>query len=563
MRVPPVARSLRIAGSSVAPGESRVLTLPLPGKARATGAEDAIPVHVTVGRRAGPRITVLAASRGFEASTTQAALGFAAEMAAAEIDGSVVVVPVFRPGGRFAAGGTPVRTHALWRFPGDVGGTRREREAFSLFSETCVGATAVVLLSAPLPGRTALAHVRGDLEDPRFRRLALHAGMPAMVHAKAAPGSLAAAARETSNTLVELVAPSSGADASSVTTLLGALRQLANALGSTPSAEHDRRPPKRPVTFSRTTLLRAPTGGLLESSARPGQGFKKKQILAQLVPVLSEREVTLACPRDAVLLESPQPGTQAIRKGATLFRLAIGSRLTRAKISAAPHVEDKHDGAQAEAMPDTKDNQVSLSDAHIKTPGKVEELSSPANLPSRARPQPLVLGWVERVSLPLLGLMRVKAKIDTGARTSALHVSQMKTVATTGGPHARPILEITIPGSGKTAVVVRAPVREYVQVKDTSGRTERRPVIETTLRLGNLERRIRVTLTDRGDMLFPLLIGRTSLGAGIVVDPARRNLLPRAKTTQAKPTTKPSRTKPTTTGTHMRPLSPRAKVNES
>jgi hypothetical protein len=72
---------------------------------------------------------------------------------------------------------------------------------------------------------------------------------------------------------------------------------------------------------------------------------------------------------------------------------------------------------------------------------------------------------------------------------------------------------------------VRVLVRDYVQVKDTSGRTERRPVIETTLRLGTLERRIRVTLTNRGDMLFPLLIGRTALGPGVVVDPARRLLL--------------------------------------
>jgi hypothetical protein len=135
---------------------------------------------------------------------------------------------------------------------------------------------------------------------------------------------------------------------------------------------------------------------------------------------------------------------------------------------------------------------------------------------------------VERVSLPLLGIDRLKAKIDTGARTSALHVSRMRPVGT-AGPHRRPILEITIPHvgrNGRQTLVVRAPVREHVQVKDTSGRSERRPVIETSIRLGSNERRIRVTLTDRGDMLFPMLIGRTALGPGIVVDPARRYLLP-------------------------------------
>ena len=133
------------------------------------------------------------------------------------------------------------------------------------------------------------------------------------------------------------------------------------------------------------------------------------------------------------------------------------------------------------------------------------------------------------MGLPGLGIERLKAKIDTGARTSALHVARMRTVDTAGGPHRRPILEITVPGGGRgqRPHVVRAAVREFTSVRDTSGRTERRPVIETSLKLGSIERRIAVTLTNRGDMLFPMLIGRTALGPEIVVDPARRYLLRR------------------------------------
>ena len=136
-------------------------------------------------------------------------------------------------------------------------------------------------------------------------------------------------------------------------------------------------------------------------------------------------------------------------------------------------------------------------------------------------------GWVEHVALPNLGIARLKAKIDTGARTSALHVARMKTVDTAGGPGRRPILEITVPSGrrGKGPIKVRAAVREYVVVRDTSGRMERRPVIETALRIGPFKKRILVTLTNRGDMLFPMLIGRTALGPGIVVDPSRRYLL--------------------------------------
>jgi hypothetical protein len=103
----------------------------------------------------------------------------------------------------------------------------------------------------------------------------------------------------------------------------------------------------------------------------------------------------------------------------------------------------------------------------------------------------------------------------------------MKIVDTAGGPGRRPILEIVVPGGprGTRPIKVRAAVREHVVVRDTSGRMEKRPVIETALQIGPFKKRILVTLTNRGDMLFPMLIGRTALGPGIIVDPARRYLL--------------------------------------
>jgi ribosomal protein S6--L-glutamate ligase len=164
-----------------------------------------------------------------------------------------------------------------------------------------------------------------------------------------------------------------------------------------------------------------------------------------------------------------------------------------------------------------------------KTP--VEEgRRSPRALPKRLAVDggsKLRTGWLERVSLPDLGVGSVPAKIDTGARTSALHVISSRVIGTAAGPSRRPILELTLPagGTSRKRLVVRASVKEYVEVRDTSGRLERRPVIETTLALGPLRRRVRITLTDRGDMQCPMLVGRSALTDGVVVDPCARYLL--------------------------------------
>jgi hypothetical protein len=71
----------------------------------------------------------------------------------------------------------------------------------------------------------------------------------------------------------------------------------------------------------------------------------------------------------------------------------------------------------------------------------------------------------------------------------------------------------------------RVEVVEHASIRDSRGHIELRPVIETLLRLGTVERRVRVSLTDRGDMLFPMLIGRTALGPEFRVWPHRRFLL--------------------------------------
>ncbi len=126
--------------------------------------------------------------------------------------------------------------------------------------------------------------------------------------------------------------------------------------------------------------------------------------------------------------------------------------------------------------------------------------------------------------MPDLGVRRLKAKIDTGARTSALHVIAMRPL----GPNRAGIerLEIEIPSGrrGKTTTV-RVEICDITSVRDSSGRAEQRPIIETRLEIGNVSRIVRVGLTYRGDMIFPMLVGRTALGAAFRVQPGRRYLL--------------------------------------
>jgi hypothetical protein len=143
------------------------------------------------------------------------------------------------------------------------------------------------------------------------------------------------------------------------------------------------------------------------------------------------------------------------------------------------------------------------------------------------RAEAVRIGWVERVSLPALGLWALAAKIDTGARTSALHVRSVEPIVTGPDEEGLRSLFIVLPPLGGIGErrLVRVTVKDWVEVRDTSGRRERRPLLETELEMGPLRRTIRITLTDRGDMRYHMLVGRTAIPPGVLVDPAARFLL--------------------------------------
>lgn len=137
-----------------------------------------------------------------------------------------------------------------------------------------------------------------------------------------------------------------------------------------------------------------------------------------------------------------------------------------------------------------------------------------------------MVGWREWMSLPELGVPAVKAKIDTGARTSALHVAELKIVEYDGRPWGCFILH-PLRKRPELALSCRAEVIDRRVVSDSGGHRERRYVIRTPVRLGDREWPIELTLTNRENMLFRMLLGRTAMN-GLIVDPRQSYLHGRA-----------------------------------
>lgn len=133
----------------------------------------------------------------------------------------------------------------------------------------------------------------------------------------------------------------------------------------------------------------------------------------------------------------------------------------------------------------------------------------------------VTVGWRETVALPELGIERIRAKIDTGARSSSLHVDRQWRLERGGEEWVG--FEIR-PRPGAEVVTVEARLIDERDVTDSSGRSVRRPFIRARMRLAGVEREIELNLADRRGMRFPMLLGRQAMREGFVVDPSRSHL---------------------------------------
>ena len=136
----------------------------------------------------------------------------------------------------------------------------------------------------------------------------------------------------------------------------------------------------------------------------------------------------------------------------------------------------------------------------------------------------LTIGWREWIQLPELGLPWIKAKIDTGARTSCLHAFNVEPFTKDGKAWIRfgihPHQDDT-----ETEVYCEAEVHDSRFVTDSGGHKEERYVILTTIALANKSWPIEITLTNRDSKLFRFLLGRTAMKHKVIVKPGKSFLL--------------------------------------
>jgi hypothetical protein len=138
--------------------------------------------------------------------------------------------------------------------------------------------------------------------------------------------------------------------------------------------------------------------------------------------------------------------------------------------------------------------------------------------------QKAIIGWRETILLRDLSEIPINVKIDTGARTSALHAFNLRIKDDNGIAMAEFTLQ-PIQRSGAGASRVRLPIRSMRKIRSSNGRSETRPTVMANATLGETTWPIEITLTSRDQMGFRMLLGRSAVKSRFVIDPSRSYLL--------------------------------------
>ncbi len=133
------------------------------------------------------------------------------------------------------------------------------------------------------------------------------------------------------------------------------------------------------------------------------------------------------------------------------------------------------------------------------------------------------LGWREWLALPDLGIEHIKAKVDTGARTSALHAFRVELFEKDGESWVRFGMH-PLQYDLDEVVECEARLLDQREVRDSGGHSEMRYVIHSIIQIGDEQVDAEITLTDRESMKFRMLLGRTAMRGNYLVDPGRSYL---------------------------------------
>ena len=131
-----------------------------------------------------------------------------------------------------------------------------------------------------------------------------------------------------------------------------------------------------------------------------------------------------------------------------------------------------------------------------------------------------IIGRLESIALPELGIDNLEVRVDTGAKTSSLHVDNIKKSVVEGVHQVTFDIHPDAHNVGRI-VTCTAPISDMRKVKSSNGTSEQRYVIETTIMLGSQSWVIEITLTDRSDMSYLMLFGREAISDRFLVDPSK------------------------------------------
>ena len=138
------------------------------------------------------------------------------------------------------------------------------------------------------------------------------------------------------------------------------------------------------------------------------------------------------------------------------------------------------------------------------------------------------IGWKEWVSLPDLQIPAIKAKVDTGARTSALHAAHITTFSKPSGPWVRYVVR-PLRKHPEIEIECESKLLDQRDIKNSGGQVESRYIIETTVVIGEAMWSTTLSLTSRDDMLLRMLLGRTTLTDKVIIYPGKKYLTGKVK----------------------------------